>query len=65
MDAGQMGRQPEASQWGALPTSVYLRLCPAGGEEAPGVSECVCGGVGGALLSQSRGDGEGSTQRRD
>lgn len=41
MDAGQIRSQPEASQWEALPTSVYLRLCLARGEEAPCVFVCV------------------------
>lgn len=67
MDAGQIRSQPEASQWEALPTSVYLRLCLARGEEAPCVCVCVWWWWGGwgALLSQSPGDGEGSTQHRD
>lgn len=34
-DADQLGSLPEAPQWEALPTSVSLRMCPAGGGEAP------------------------------
>lgn len=49
MDAGQIRSQPEASQWEALPTSVYLRLCLARGEEAPCVCVCVWWWGGGSV----------------